>query len=307
METSREALWECRQLERVQGSWKEVQWHQRKEQMSRIREQAILRTKTSFSHGTSQDVLHENIEVFAWAGSERTSVPRFIMEHQLKIYPLAKPMVHKRRPMIPDKRQALKERVFRWLKEGTIRKVQHLEWVANTIPIKLANGTWKVQVDYSRLNKVCSKYMYPFPKKGEELASLIEYPYKCFLRLPKENSQIIMAKNDEEKIRFHTEEGVYCFTHMPEGLKNSAATLQRMMEKALADQRGRNVEVYLEEIVVKSKSEQSLVQDVEETLIKLKRVNVKIDPNTSSFGVEEGRFLGHMVTKEGVRADPEKV
>ncbi|GKF09388.1 reverse transcriptase domain-containing protein, partial [Tanacetum coccineum] len=209
--------------------------------------------------------------------------------------------------MIPDRRQTLKERVFRWLKEGTIRNVQHPEWVANTIPIKLANGTWKVQVDYSRLNKVCSKYMYIFPKKGEELASLIEYPYKCFLRLPKENSQIIMAENDEEKIRFHTKEGVYCFTHMPEGLKNSTATLQRMMEKVLADQRGRNVEVYLEEIVVKSKSEQSLVQDVEETLIKLKRVNVKIDLNTSSFGVEEGRFLGHMVTKEGVRADPEKV
>ncbi|GJZ16422.1 reverse transcriptase domain-containing protein [Tanacetum coccineum] len=91
IETSREALWECRQLEMV------------------------------------QDVLCENIEVFAWAGSERTAVPRFVMEHQLKIYPLAKPVVHKRRPMTPDERQALKERVFRWLKEGRIRKIQHPE------------------------------------------------------------------------------------------------------------------------------------------------------------------------------------
>ncbi|GKB87794.1 reverse transcriptase domain-containing protein [Tanacetum coccineum] len=121
------------------------------------------------------------------------------------------------------------------------------------------------------------------------------------------STQIRMAENDEEKIGFHTEEGVYYFTHMPKGLKNSAATLQRMMEKVLADQKGQNLEVYLEEIVVKSKSEQSLVQDVKETLRKLKRVNIKIDPNTSSFGVEEGRFLGHVVTKEGVRADPEKV
>ncbi|GJU28280.1 reverse transcriptase domain-containing protein [Tanacetum coccineum] len=221
------------------------------------------------------DVLQENKEVFAWVGSERTPVPRFIMEHQLKIYPLADPVVHKRRPMTPDERQALKERVFYWLKEGT------------------------VQVDYSSLNKVCAKDMYPFPEEGKELASLMEYPYKCFLRLPKENSQIRMTENDEEKTGFHTEEGVYCFTHMPKGLKNSAATLQRMMEKVLADQKGRNVEVYLEEIVVKSKSEQSLVQGVEETLRKLKRVNINIYPNTSSFGVEEGRFLGHMVTKEG--------
>ncbi|GKB28297.1 hypothetical protein Tco_0867698 [Tanacetum coccineum] len=105
----------------------------------------------------------------------------------------------------------------------------------------------------------------------------------------------------------HTEEGVYCFTHMPRELKNSAATLQRMMEKVLANQRGRNMEIYLEEIVIKSKNEQDLVQGVEEILRKLKRVNINIDPITSLFGVKEGRFLGHMVTKEGVRADPEKV
>ncbi|GKF68245.1 hypothetical protein Tco_0197924, partial [Tanacetum coccineum] len=187
------------------------------------------------------------------------------MEHQLKIYPFAEPVVHKRRPLTPDERHVLKERVFGWLKERTIKKVQHPEWVANTRPIKLANRTWKVQVDYSSLNKVCAKDMYPFPEEGEELESLMEYPYKCFLRLPKVYNQIRMAKNDEEKTGFHTEEGVYCFTHMPERLKNSATTLQRMMEKVLTNQRGQNVEVYLKEVVVKSKSEHSLVQDVEET------------------------------------------
>ncbi|GJU24347.1 hypothetical protein Tco_1162968 [Tanacetum coccineum] len=77
--------------------------------------------------------------------------------------------------------------------------------------------------------------MYPFPEVEEELASLMGYPYKCFLRLPIENSQIRMVEGDEEKTRFHTEYGVYYFTHMPRGLKNSAATLQRMIEKVLAD------------------------------------------------------------------------
>ncbi|GKD15208.1 reverse transcriptase domain-containing protein, partial [Tanacetum coccineum] len=220
------------------------------------------------------DVLRENIEVFVWTGSKRTVVSRFVMEHLLKIYPLFEPVVYKRRPMTPDRRLVLKEKVFRWLKEGMIRKVQHPVWVANTIPVKLANGTWKVQVDYSSLNKVCAKDMYPFPEEGEELASIMGYPYKCFLRLPKEYSQIRMAEDDEEKTGFHTEEGVYCFTHMPRELKNSAATLQRMMEKGL-------------------------VQGVEETLRKLKSLNIKIDPITSLFGVKEGRFLGHMVTREG--------
>ncbi|GJX07178.1 hypothetical protein Tco_0195110 [Tanacetum coccineum] len=137
--------------------------------------------------------------------------------------------------------------------------------------------------------------MYPFPEEGENLASLMGYSYKCFLQLPKEYSQIRMAEEDKEKTGFHTEERAYCFTHIPKELKNSAATLQRMMEKVLTDQRGRNVEIYLEEIVVKRKSELDLVQDVQKSLRKLKRVNIKIDPAMSSFGVKEGRFLGYMV------------
>ncbi|GJR25498.1 putative reverse transcriptase domain-containing protein [Tanacetum coccineum] len=120
--------------------------------------------------------------------------------------------------------------------------------------------------------------MYPFPEQGEELASLMGYPYICFFRLLKEYSQIRMAEDDKEKTGFHTEEGVYCFPHMPKDLKNSAATLQMMMEK-----------------------------DVKEMLRKLKRVNIKIDPIMSSFGVKEGKFLGHMVTEEGLRADPERI
>ncbi|GJR91886.1 hypothetical protein Tco_0215897 [Tanacetum coccineum] len=190
--------------------------------------------------------------------------------------------------MTLEGRLALKEKVFHWLKEGLIRKVQYPEWIANTIPIKLPSGTWKVKVDYSSINKVCAKDMYPLPEEGEELASLIGYPYKCFLRLPKEYIQIRMAEGDEEKTGFHTEEG-------------------RMMEKVLADQRGRNVETYLEEIVIKSKSELGLVQDVKETLRKLKRVNIKIDPTMSSFRVRKGRFLGHMVTEEGLREDPGRI
>ncbi|GKD85237.1 hypothetical protein Tco_1356391 [Tanacetum coccineum] len=124
-----------------------------------------------------------------------------------------------RRPMASEGRLSLKEKVFHWLKEGLFIKVQYPEWIANTIPIKLASKTWKVQIDYSSLNKVCAKDMYPLPEVGEELASLMGYPYKCFLRLPKEYSQIRMAEGDEEKTGFHTEEGVYCFTHMLKELK----------------------------------------------------------------------------------------
>ncbi|GKB13616.1 hypothetical protein Tco_0847539, partial [Tanacetum coccineum] len=116
-----------------------------------------------------------------------------------------------------------------------------------------------------------------------------------------------MAEDDDEKIGFHTEEGVYYFTHIPKGLENSIATLQRMVEKVLADKKGRNVEVYLEEVVVKSKDEQILIEDMEETLNKLKWVNMTSDPNESTYGMKEGRFLGYTITKDGIRPDPAKI
>ncbi|GKB41007.1 hypothetical protein Tco_0885949 [Tanacetum coccineum] len=178
-------------VEEMQSSWKETQWRQHMEQMSRIREKAILQARS-----------------------------------------------------IPSQRLG-KEPVM--LKET---------WEEDTM-----------QMDNISLNKVCTKDMYPFPKTEEELGSLMGYKYKCFSRLPKEHSQVRMSEIDEEKIGFHTEEGVYCFTHMLKGLKNSTATLQRMMDKVLADQKGRNLEVYLEEIVMKSKTEQNLIKDVEETFI----------------------------------------
>ncbi|GJZ63941.1 hypothetical protein Tco_0620362 [Tanacetum coccineum] len=116
-----------------------------------------------------------------------------------------------------------------------------------------------------------------------------------------------MSEEDEENTAFHIEERVYCHTHMPKGLKNSVATLQRMMDKVLIEKKGRNVEVYLEEKVIKNKSEQDLVQDVEETLYKLQRVNMNLDSNKCAFRMEEGKLLGYVVTLEGIKADPGKV
>ncbi|GJS32746.1 reverse transcriptase domain-containing protein [Tanacetum coccineum] len=140
------------------------------------------------------NVLRKSTNIFAWAGSEGTAVPRFVMEHQLKAYPLAEPVIHKKRPLTPNRRHALKEKVFKWLKEGIIRRVQHPEWITNAILVKMENGVWQMQMDYSSLNRICAKDMYPFLEVEEKLASLMGYPYKCFLRLPTENSQIRMVE-----------------------------------------------------------------------------------------------------------------
>ncbi|GKA70169.1 hypothetical protein Tco_0776233 [Tanacetum coccineum] len=153
METIREALWECRQLDRMQNTLKETQWRQQEEQMSRIREHARTQTKNSFGSRPALPKEESNNKETMIINLERSE--QWATSAERKGVPLAK--------------------------EWIIRMVQHPEWVANAIPIRLESGAWKVQVDYSSLNKVCAKDMYPFPEEGKGLASLMEYQYKCFL------------------------------------------------------------------------------------------------------------------------------
>ncbi|GKD33863.1 reverse transcriptase domain-containing protein [Tanacetum coccineum] len=115
-----------------------------------------------------------------------------------------------------------------------------------------------------------------------------------------------MTKKDEEKTAFHTEEGVFCYTKMPFGLKNAGATYQRLVDFAFKDQIGVNLEAYVDDMVIKSRTEQDIIKDIEQTFSTLRRINMKLNPKKRSFGMEEGKFLGYIVTSEGIRAKPDK-
>ncbi|GJX62495.1 reverse transcriptase domain-containing protein [Tanacetum coccineum] len=93
---------------------------------------------------------------------------------------------------------------------------------------------------------------------------------------------------------------------MPFGLKNAGATYQRLVDTIFEGQMGRNLEAYMDDMVIKSKTELEMIKDIDETLLTLKKVNMKLNPKKCSFGIEEGKFLGYIVTSEGIRANPEK-
>nr|GEV50433.1 reverse transcriptase domain-containing protein [Tanacetum cinerariifolium] len=113
--------------------------------------------------------------------------------------------------------------------------------------------------------------------------------------------QIQLAEADEEKTAFHTGQRVYCYTKMPFGLKNAGATYQRLMDKAFESQAGRNIEVYVDDLVVKIYTEAEMVRDIEETFSTLRKVNMKLNPKKCSFGLAEGVFLGYVITPEGIK------
>ncbi|GJV41771.1 reverse transcriptase domain-containing protein [Tanacetum coccineum] len=99
-----------------------------------------------------------------------------------------------------------------------------------------------------------------------------------------------MSWKDKEKMAFHIDEGVFCYTKMPFGLKNVGATYQRLVDTKFEGPLGRNPEAYVDDIVIKSKMKQDLIQDVKETLLTLKKVNMKLNPKRCSFRMEEDRL-----------------
>ena len=116
-----------------------------------------------------------------------------------------------------------------------------------------------------------------------------------------------MAEEDQEKTSFITSQGLYYYKVMPFGLKNARATYQRLVNKIFSKQIGRNMEVYVDDMLVKSKEELVHLDDLKETFTTLKQYQMKLNPAKCIFGVASGKFLGFMVSQRGIEANPKKV
>jgi hypothetical protein len=94
---------------------------------------------------------------------------------------------------------------------------------------------------------------------------------------------------------------------MPFGLKNVGATYQRMMQNCLGSQIGRNIQVYINDLVITIRKEESLISDLTETVDNLNRYKLKLNPTKCSFGVSAGQLLGFLVSARGIEANLEKI
>ncbi|GJS26155.1 reverse transcriptase domain-containing protein, partial [Tanacetum coccineum] len=151
--------------------------------------------------------------------------------------------------------------------------------------------------DFKDLNNACPKDCYPLPEIDWKVESLCGYSFKCFLDAYKGYHQIKMAKEDEEKTAFITSQGIFCYSKMPFGLKNAGSTYQRLVDKAFQRQIGRNLEVYVDDLVIKSHTEEEIIRDITETFKTLRQINMKLNPKKCTFGMQEGMFLGRAEAK----------
>ncbi|GJW16733.1 reverse transcriptase domain-containing protein [Tanacetum coccineum] len=292
--------------------------------MSKSRKDMRVRCNNKYERGSSEQLvtinarlspeckyelrklLRENLDVFAWKPSDVIGIPRHIAKHSLNDNPSKEPVRQKQRSLAPERRQVVTKEVEEWVKAGIVRQVRYPTWIHNPVLVKKSDGSWRMCIDFKDINKACPKDHYPLPEIDWKIELVMGFKYKCFLDAYKGYHQVQMSKDDEEKTAFYTDQGTYCYTKMPFGLKNVGATYQRLVDTVFKDQIGRNLEAYVDDMVIKSRDEKGLLTDIEETFKTLRKINMKLNPKKCSFGMEEGKFLGYIVTSKGIRANPGK-
>jgi hypothetical protein len=139
-------------------------------------------------------------------------------------------------------------------------------------------------INYTDLNKHCPKDLFPLPHIDQVVdstaGSVLLYFFDCYSGY----HQIALHPDDEDKTVFITPHDIYCYKVMTFGLKNAGATYQMAIQKCLKSQIGKNVEAYVDDVVVKTTEEDKLVADLTETFANLREFQWKLNPTKCVFG-----------------------
>ena len=162
-------------------------------------------------------------------------------------------------------------------------------------------------VDFTDLNKACPKDLFPMSRIDQLVDATVGHPRMSFLDAFQGYHQIPLAVDDQEKTVFVTPVGNYHYKVMSFGLKNTGSTYQRMMTKMFEPQLGKNVKVYIDDMVVKSKLVSKHVGDLTSIFEILREHKLHLNASKCSFGVGSGKFLGYMVTHRGIEVNPDQI
>ena len=189
---------------------------------------------------------------FAWSHDDMTAINPEIINHKLNVNPAFKPVVQRRRKISPERVEIVNKEINKLLEMDLVREVMYPECLANVVVVPKKNGKWRVCVDYTDLNKACPKDPYPLPHIDSMVDATAGYEMLSFMDAYSGYNQIKMFPPDQEKTAFMTTQGIYCYKVMPFGLKNVGSTYQRLVNMMFKGQIKDTMEVYIDEMIVKS-------------------------------------------------------
>ena len=206
-------------------------------------------------------------------------------------------------PMV--RREKVSDMIDSMEKQGIVQQSTS-PWASPVVLVPKKDGTLRFCVDYRRLNSVTRKDVYPLPRVEDILDALGGTQYFSTLDLASGYWQVELDDNAREKSAFTTFKGLYEFARMPFGLCNAPATFQRLMQKVLAGLEWKSCFVYVDDVLVASKTFEEHMQHLREVFLRLRNACLRLKPKKCALLRGEVPYLGYVVSKQGIKPDPKK-
>src|ERR1044072_3067092 len=253
---------------------------------------ALLDSKVK---GKLIDLLKEYVDVFAWSYQDMPGLDTSIVEHHLPLRPECPLVKQKLRRVHPEMADKIKKEVQKQLDAGFLVTSEYPQGLANIVPVSKKHGKVRMCVDYRDLNKASPKDDFPLPHIDMLVDSTAKFNVFSFMDGFSGYSQIRMAHEDMEKTSFITPWGTFCYKVIPFGLKNAGATYQRAMTTLFHD------------MIAKFDTEEEHIKYLLKLFQRLRKFQLRLNPNKCTFGVRSGKLLGFIVSQRGIEVDPDKV
>ncbi|KAL1263544.1 hypothetical protein QQF64_006283 [Cirrhinus molitorella] len=216
------------------------------------------------------------------------------------------PVRQRYRRLPPSEYDVVKTHINLLLEAQVIRE-SCSPYASPIVLVKKKDGSLRMCVDYRQLNSKTRKDAFPLPRIEETLDALTGARWFSTLDLASGYNQVPVTEGDRPKTAFCTPFGLFEWNRMPFGLCNAPSTFQRLMERLFGDQRHQSLLLYLDDIVVFSSSVTQHLERLEVVLGRLKREGLKAKLEKCAFFKQQVKYLGHVVSSQGVATDPSKV
>lgn len=218
----------------------------------------------------------------------------------------ATPFKQRPRPIHPSDYEAVRQHLKELCEANVIRESES-PFASPIVVVKKKNGAIRLCVDYRKLNNQTIKDAYALPNIEEAFSALTGSKWFSVMDLKSGYYQVEVEESDKHKTAFVTPVGFWEFNRMPQGVTNAPSTFQRVMEKCMGSLNLKEVLVFLDDLIVFSSSLEEHEERLMRVLSKLREFGLKLSPDKCHFFRKSVKYLGHIVSEEGVETDPEKI
>ncbi|KAI5344470.1 hypothetical protein L3X38_012347 [Prunus dulcis] len=205
-------------------------------------------------------------------------ISQYIISHRLSVNLAVRPVRQKRRAYDPERYEAMRAEVDRLSSIGFIREVDYPTWLANVVMVCKPRKGWRMCVDYTNLNRACPKDSFPLPRIDQLVDATTGHALLSFMDAYSGYNQIFMHPEDQAHTSFITDGGLYCYKVMSFGLKNAGATYQHLVNHLFAPLIGNTMEVYVDDMLVKSRTADKHIPNLSAMFTILKQYKMRLNP-----------------------------